>query len=80
MAPTAARVATDCESVGTVPSNESALEESERFATEALDIGTSSGQPDAAVFFGATLGTIRMKQGQSGELLDLTRPIVEEKP
>ena len=31
-------------------------EQAEQLATEALQIGTDSGQPDAAVFFGAQLG------------------------
>jgi class 3 adenylate cyclase len=56
------------------------LEESERFAFEGLELGTSTGQPDAATFFGATIATIRTKQGRSGELLELVRPIVDENP
>jgi hypothetical protein len=56
------------------------LEESERFAFEALELGTSSGQPDAAMLFGATIANIRIKQGRSGELLELVRPMVDENP
>jgi class 3 adenylate cyclase len=56
------------------------LEESERFAFEALELGTSSGQPDAAMAFGATIANIRIKQGRSGELVELVCLAVDENP
>ena len=38
-------------------------EEAEQFATEALQIGTDSGQPDVAIFFGAQLAAVSFQRG-----------------
>ena len=46
------------------------LQSAERFATEAFDAGTASGEPDAAVFLGAQLFIVRYHQGRAGELAD----------
>ena len=46
------------------------LESAERFATEAFETGTASGEPDAALFLGAQMFIIRYHQGRAGELAD----------
>ena len=46
------------------------LQSSERFATEAFDAGTASGEPDAALFIGGQLFIIRYHQSRAGELAD----------
>src|SRR6476620_6740869 len=46
------------------------FESAERFATEAFDFGTASGEPDAALFLGADMFTIRYHQGRAAELAD----------
>ena len=46
------------------------LESAERFATAAFDTGTASGEPDAALFLGADMFTIRYHQGRAAELAD----------
>jgi tetratricopeptide (TPR) repeat protein len=46
------------------------LQSAERFATEAFEAATASGEPDAAVFLGAQLFIIRYHQGRAGELAD----------
>ncbi len=46
----------------------------EQLATKALEIGTSSGQPDASIIFGAQLMIV---SGQRGTMSDLA-PLIEE--
>src|SRR5260370_17945565 len=46
----------------------------EQLATEALQLGTESGQPDAMVFFGAQLLTVNVQRGTMGELV----PLIEQ--
>ncbi len=46
------------------------LADAERLALRAHEVGTSAGQPDAAIFLGAHLFHIRYFQGRAGELLD----------
>jgi class 3 adenylate cyclase len=52
----------------------------EALATEALDLGTSSGQPDAFANYGTQLMGVRLIQGRAGELVDLVRDIAERHP
>ena len=49
-------------------------EDAERFAGEALEIGTTSGQPDAAFIYGGQLMIIHHQRGQ----LDQLRELMEE--
>src|SRR6202022_4109395 len=46
-------------------------ERAEQLATEALQVGTATGQPDALLTYGTPLLAIRWHQGRSGELIDL---------
>ena len=43
-------------------------EQAEKLATEALQIGTDSGQPDAIFIYGAQLGAVSFQRGTYGEL------------
>jgi tetratricopeptide (TPR) repeat protein len=43
-------------------------EEAERLATEALEVGRSSRQPDAGLIYSAQVGSIRMVQGRLAEV------------
>ena len=43
----------------------------EELNIDSLELGRSSGQPDAALLFNATLFLIRMQQGRVGEVVDL---------
>ena len=52
----------------------------EELATEALQIGTDSGQPDAFAFYGAQLIWSRMQQGRLGELVPLVADTVAQNP
>ncbi len=54
--------------------------ESECLATEALEIGAGSGQPDAATFYGGQLVRVREMQGRFDELLPLLEDLVAENP
>jgi class 3 adenylate cyclase len=49
-------------------------ERAEAFATEAFQIGTEIGQPDAAVIFGAQLAIVSLQRGSMGDLA----PFIEE--
>ena len=42
------------------------LQSSEQLATEAFEVGTASGEPDAAIFLAGQLFTIRVHQGRAG--------------
>jgi class 3 adenylate cyclase len=50
----------------------------EQLATEALQIGTESGQPDAALFFGSQLSVVCVQRGTMGELIPLIEQMVDE--
>ena len=50
----------------------------EQLATEALQIGTDCGQPDAALFFGAQLLVVCAQRGTMGELIPLIEQMVDE--
>jgi len=52
----------------------------EQLATEALQIGTDCGQPDAALFFGSQLLVVSAQRGSMGELIPLIEQIVDEAP
>ena len=54
--------------------------EAEQLATEALQIGTDSGQPDAAIFFGAQLVDVSFQRGTMGELVPLIEQMVADNP
>jgi class 3 adenylate cyclase len=47
------------------------LEAAERLAEQALQIGQDAGEPDAAMFYGATIATIRFYQGRAAEVIGL---------
>jgi class 3 adenylate cyclase len=51
------------------------LELSEQLATEAFEAGTAFGEPDAALFLGGQLFTIRYHQGRLGELAGQLVPL-----
>ena len=55
-------------------------EQAEQLATEALQIGTDSGQPDATMFFGSQLTTLNFQRGTMGELAPLLEQIVIDAP
>jgi class 3 adenylate cyclase/tetratricopeptide (TPR) repeat protein len=46
------------------------LQAAEQWAIQAFEVGTASGEPDAALFFGGQLLNIRYQQGRSGELVE----------
>jgi class 3 adenylate cyclase/tetratricopeptide (TPR) repeat protein len=50
----------------------------EQLATEALQIGTDCGQPDAALFFGGSLSTVSLQRGTMGELIPLFEQMLDE--
>jgi AAA ATPase domain len=50
----------------------------EQLATEALQIGTDCGQPDAASFFGGQLMVVSAQRGTMGELIPLIEQMVDE--
>jgi class 3 adenylate cyclase/tetratricopeptide (TPR) repeat protein len=52
----------------------------EELGTAALELGTSSGQPDALAYYGALLMTIRYQQGRSGEVVALVAEAAEQNP
>jgi class 3 adenylate cyclase/tetratricopeptide (TPR) repeat protein len=55
-------------------------ERAERLASEALEIGTAGGQPDALAYFGVQLVVVRLMQGRAGELVQLIADAVEQNP
>jgi len=55
-------------------------EEAERLASEALQIGSDSGQPDALMVFGASLIGIRWYQGRLDEILPLIAQAAADNP
>ena len=52
----------------------------ERLATEALQIGTDCGQPDATLFFGGQLMVVCAQRGTMGELIPLIEQMMDEAP
>jgi class 3 adenylate cyclase len=52
----------------------------EQLATEALQIGTDCGQPDAALFFGSQLLIVSAQRGTMGDFIPLIEQIVDEAP
>jgi tellurite resistance protein len=50
----------------------------EQLATEALQIGTGCGQPDAALFFGGQLSVVSAQRGTMGELITPLEQMVDE--
>ena len=50
----------------------------EQLATEALQIGTDCGQPDAALFFGGQLSVVSAQRGTMGELIPMIEQMVDE--
>lgn len=55
-------------------------DEAEQLATEALRIGTDSGQPDAATFYGVQLAVVNWQRGTLGELAPLIEQMIVETP
>jgi class 3 adenylate cyclase/tetratricopeptide (TPR) repeat protein len=56
------------------------LEEAERLAHDALELGQSSGQPEALGFFVWLQAAIRFEQGRLGEVLDPIRQAAADHP
>jgi class 3 adenylate cyclase/tetratricopeptide (TPR) repeat protein len=56
------------------------LEAAERWAIEAYDAASASGQPDAAMVFGGQLAGVRMCQGRLGELAEQALRAAAEMP
>jgi class 3 adenylate cyclase len=56
------------------------LEEAERLAHDALELGQSSGQPEALGFFVWQQAAIRFEQGRLGEVLDPIRQAAADHP
>ena len=52
----------------------------EQLATEALQIGTDSGEPDAAMIFGAQLALVSYQRGTMGELVPLIKEAAADNP
>jgi class 3 adenylate cyclase len=50
----------------------------EQLASEALQIGTDCGQPDATLFFGGQLSVVSAQRGTMGELIPLIEQMVDE--
>jgi class 3 adenylate cyclase len=50
----------------------------EQLATEALQIGTDCGQPDAALFYGGQLVVVSTQRGTLGELIPLIEQMLNE--
>ena len=55
-------------------------DDAEALTTEAFRIGTDSGQPDAAAFYGAQLGALMIQRGTAGELVPLIEQLAAELP
>nr|MBA2607679.1 AAA family ATPase [Actinomycetota bacterium] len=55
-------------------------DQAEELATEALQISSDSGQPDAIVVFGAGLAGIRLHQGRLDEILPLIEQVAADNP
>jgi ATP/maltotriose-dependent transcriptional regulator MalT len=55
-------------------------EAAEQFATEAFEVGTASGQPDAALFFGAQLMVVSSQRGRLAEVMPFIEQMTFETP
>jgi class 3 adenylate cyclase/tetratricopeptide (TPR) repeat protein len=55
-------------------------EQAEQWATEALQLGTDSGEPDATTIFGAQLIIVNQQRGTMSELVPLIEQIAAETP
>ena len=55
-------------------------DQAEQLATEALQLGTDSGQPDANLFFGSQLAAVSWQRGTIGELVPLIEQAVADNP
>ena len=53
-------------------------ERAESLTTEALQIGTESGQPDALTFYGSQMLIVRHQQGRLGELVPVIETVATE--
>ena len=56
------------------------VDRAEVLATQAFELGTESGQPEAFACFGAGLASIRRHQGRLDEILELARGIHRDSP
>jgi len=52
----------------------------EQYATEALQVGTAGGQPDAAIIFGAQFNIVSGQRGTQSELTPLIEKMASETP
>jgi len=52
----------------------------EQLATTALQLGTDSGQPDAAMIFGVQLAIVSWQRGNLGDLIPLIEQMITENP
>jgi class 3 adenylate cyclase/tetratricopeptide (TPR) repeat protein len=55
-------------------------DEAEELATEAFQIGTDSGEPDAAVIFGAQLAIVSLQRGTMGDLAPFIEQAAADNP
>ncbi len=55
-------------------------ERADELATAALEIGTSSGQPDAFGLYGTQLASTRLVQGRYGEMVSLLEELAKQNP
>jgi class 3 adenylate cyclase len=55
-------------------------ERAEAFATEAFQIGTEHGEPDAAVIFGAQLAIVSLQRGTMGDLAPMIQEAAADNP
>jgi class 3 adenylate cyclase/tetratricopeptide (TPR) repeat protein len=55
-------------------------EQAEQLATDALQIGTDGGQPDATMFFGAQLAAVSFQRGTLGETVPLIEQMATDVP
>ena len=46
------------------------LQASEQWAIQAFEVAAAAGEPDAALFLGGQMFTVRQQQGRSGELVE----------
>jgi class 3 adenylate cyclase/tetratricopeptide (TPR) repeat protein len=53
-------------------------ERADTLATEALEIGTECGQPDAVSFYGSQLIIVRHQQGRLGEMIPIVEAVAAE--
>jgi DNA-binding SARP family transcriptional activator len=56
------------------------LDDAERLANAAYELGQASGQPDALLILAAQLMVIRFEQGRLGETIDLVEQSLEQNP